>query len=527
LEARAPKEGARIDVGGQPPSVPQSESEPEQFFDLSLDLLCVVGFDGYFKRVNPSLERTFGYSSRELLSRPFLEFTHPDDVQPSRDVLAELLRGNDVIGFESRIVCPDGSVRWLQWNTRTMPERGVVYGVARDVTDRRQADDELREAQRTAEASVDELRVLAEEQAALRRVAELVARDAAPEEVFEAVAIEASGLLDKDSTALLRYDRDGGTTIVAVRGGPIQVGMRVPTEGDGIAASVLRTGRASRIDSYRGLHGPAVDLAREIGMLAAVGAPIVAAGRLWGAIVVLTPGRPLPGGTEDRLAQFAKLVAAAIGNAESRTELTASRARIVAAADDERRRVVRDLHDGAQHRLVNTVITLKLARQALEDQADGAPALVSEALDHAQQATDELRELAHGILPGVLTHGGLRAGAAALASRTPVPVAIDVTVGRLPAAVEATAYFVVAEALTNVAKHARAGHAEVTARIEHDTLEVQVRDDGVGGAQHAGTGLVGLADRLAVLDGRLRVESPADGGTVVEAAIPLAGSGRP
>jgi PAS domain S-box-containing protein len=490
--------------------VPQSESELEQFFDLSLDLLCIAGFDGYFKRVNPSLERTFGYSSRELLSRPFLEFTHPDDVQSSRDVRAELLRGNDVIGFENRVVRADGAVRWLQWNTRTMPERGIVYGVARDVTDRRRAEDELR--------------ILAEEQAALRRVAELVARDAAPEEVFEAVAVEASGLLDRDSTALARYDHDRFATIVAARGGPTQVGMRVPTEGDGVAASVRRTGRATRIDSYRGLHGPAVDLAHEIGMRAGVGAPIVAAGRLWGLIVVLTSARPLPGGTEDRLAQFAELVAAAIGNAESRTELTASRARIVAAADEERRRVVRDLHDGAQHRLVQTVLTLNMARRALQEHEDAAPALVGQALHHAEQATVELRELAHGILPGVLTHGGLRAGAAALAERTPVPVALDVSVGRLPAVVEATAYFVVAEALTNVAKHARAGHAEVTARIEHGTLEVEVRDDGVGGAQREGSGLVGLADRLAALEGRLRVESRADGGTVVAAAIPLAGS---
>ena len=151
---------------------------------------------------------------------------------------------------------------------------------------------------------------------------------------------------------------------------------------------------------------------------------------------------------------------------------------------------------------------------------------MTEALDHAERATAELRELAHGILPAVLTSGGLRAGVDALASRMPVPVEIDVSVGRLPAAVEATAYFVVAEALTNVAKHARAGHAEVMARIEDGTLAVQVRDDGVGGARPDGSGLVGLADRLAALDGRLRVESPADGGTLIAAAIPLAGSVR-
>jgi signal transduction histidine kinase len=194
----------------------------------------------------------------------------------------------------------------------------------------------------------------------------------------------------------------------------------------------------------------------------------------------------------------------------------------VAAADAERRRVVRDLHDGAQQRLVHTMITLRLAQSAVQNEKD-VSALLAEGLDHAEGATAELRELVHGILPAALTQGGLDAGVDALASRMPVPVEIDVSVGRLPAAIEATAYFVVAEALTNVAKHARAGLAEVTARIEDGTLGVQVRDDGVGGARADGSGLIGLADRLAAVDGRLRVESPDDGGTLVAAAIPLPG----
>jgi signal transduction histidine kinase len=167
------------------------------------------------------------------------------------------------------------------------------------------------------------------------------------------------------------------------------------------------------------------------------------------------------------------------------------------------------------------VITLKLARQALQAERDTAPALVEEALGHAEEATVEVRELAHGILPSVLTHGGLRAGVDALAARMPLPVETDVSVDRLPAPVEATAYFVVAEALTNVAKHARARHAAVTAHVEEGALRLHVRDDGVGGARSDGSGLVGLADRLAVLDGRLQIDSPADGGTLVAATIPL------
>jgi PAS domain S-box-containing protein len=521
-----------IDVGREPPSVPHSESELEELFDLSLDLLCIAGFDGYFKRVNRAFERTLGYPSQELLSRPWLDFVHPDDVQSSRDVLAYLLRGNDVIGFEHRIICADGSVRWLQWNTRTMPERGFVYGAARDVTDRRRADAELREAQRMVEGSRDELRVLAEEQAALRRVATLVAHEASSAEVFAAVAEEVGRLLRVDSTAVVRYEPDATATLVGDLGehdAAIPVGTNVTLERENVEGNVVAlvrdTGRPARIDDFAKAPGALAAYTRTLGIRSAVGTPIVVEGRLWGAMFALSRrAEPLPADTEARIGEFTELVATAISNIQARSELAASRARIVAATDAERRRVVRDLHDGAQQRLIHTILTLKLASDALQKEEDDGPALVTEALDHAQQATSELRELAHGILPGVLTHGGLRAGVEALASRMPVPVENGVAVGRLPAAVESTAYFVVSEALTNVAKHACAKHAKVTARIEDGTLAVQVRDDGVGGARPDGSGLVGLADRLAALDGQLRVETPAHGGTVIAAAIPLAGS---
>jgi signal transduction histidine kinase len=276
------------------------------------------------------------------------------------------------------------------------------------------------------------------------------------------------------------------------------------------------------LDNYRDATGPLAEEIREEGIRSAVGTPIIVEDRLWGLIAAGSrQDLPLAPDTEARLASFTELVATAIANAEARTEVAASRARLVAATEDERRRVVRDLHDGAQQRLVHTIVTLKLASQALEQDEEATPELVHEALDNAERANVELRELARGILPAILTRGGLRAGVGALASRTPVPLEIDVSVGRLPTAVEATAYFVIAEALTNVAKHARAAHAEVMARVEDDTLAVYVRDDGVGGARAEGSGLVGLADRVAALDGRLRIESPAEGGTLVAAAIPL------
>jgi GAF domain-containing protein len=368
---------------------------------------------------------------------------------------------------------------------------------------------------------------LAEEQAALRRVATLVAHGTRPEEVFAAVVEEVGRLLAVDLATMGRYEHDGTFAIVATWGGGgehVPVGSRWPLGGQNLGTLVFETGGPARIDNLADATGPLPEGIRDDGARSAVGTPILVEGRLWGLIATASSqDQPLPPDTEARLASFTAIVATAIANAEARTEVAASRARLVAATDDERRRVVRDLHDGAQQRLVHTIVTLELARLALQNEQEAVPALVDEALDNAQGANVELRELAHGILPAVLTRGGLRAGVDALASRMAVPVEIDVTEGRLPSAVEATAYFVVAEGLTNVAKHAQAGRAEVTARIEDGTLAVHVRDDGVGGARPQGSGLTGLADRLAALDGRLRVESPAGGGTLIAAAIPLLG----
>jgi GAF domain-containing protein len=368
---------------------------------------------------------------------------------------------------------------------------------------------------------------LVDEQAALRRVATLVAEEAAPSEVFETVTREVGILSGADLARMERYDSED--SVIGVAGWSrsdapeLAVGTRFSLEGASIAAMVREASRPVRVDSFAGARGPIAEEAQALGIRSSVGCPIVVDGRLWGVIAASSKTETrFPPGTESQIAEFTELVATAIANTEARAEVAASRARIAAAGDAERRRVVRDLHDGAQQRLVHTIVTLKMAQQALQNEDGEVPSLVTEALDNAELATVELRELTHGILPTVLTRGGLRAGVEALASRMPVPVEMDVSVGRLPAAVEATAYFVVAEALTNVAKHAQAGHAEVTALIEDGTVRVQVRDDGAGGALTGGSGFLGLADRLAVLDGELRVESPVDGGTLVAAEIPVA-----
>jgi signal transduction histidine kinase len=371
---------------------------------------------------------------------------------------------------------------------------------------------------------------LAEEQAALRRVATLVARGALPEEVFAAVVAEVGHLLGVDVASLGRYEPDGTLTFVATLGAadPFPAGSRPRLGGNNLGTIVFETGRPARIDRYgETSSGPLGVGVREAGIRSSVATPIMVEGSLWGVIAAgSTREGPLPADAEDRLASFTDLVATAVGNVQSRAALVDSRARIVAAVDESRRRIERDLHDGAQQRLVHAVIVQKLALRALANGDAKASELLAEALRHSEQANAELQELAHGILPAALTRGGLRAGVEALVSRVSLPVSVDVPGERLPAGVEATAYFVVSEALTNVVKHARAARAQVTALVEREELRVEVRDDGIGGARGGyGTGLGGLEDRVAAVGGRLLLESPPGAGTRVCALLPVLDAG--
>jgi signal transduction histidine kinase len=367
---------------------------------------------------------------------------------------------------------------------------------------------------------------LAEEQAALRRVAMLVARGSAPEEVFAAVTDEVERLLGLETAAMIRYESDGTRTVVAISGRLTHlfpVGERVELGGKNVSTLVFETGRPARLNSYADASGYLGDTLRQNGMRQAVGAPIIVEGRLWGAMNAGSAAEhPLPADTETRLVSFTELVATAVANAESRAALAASRARIVAAADESRRRIQRDLHDGAQQRLVHAVIGLKLASRALNNGDANATELVAEALRHAEQANAELRELVHGILPVALTTDGLGGGLDALVSRIPLPVTAHVSVGRLPATVEATAYFIVSEALTNVLKHAHADRAIVTVHADDRRLRMEIRDDGIGGADpQEGSGLIGLSDRVEALGGTLQLTSPTGGGTTLLIQLPV------
>jgi signal transduction histidine kinase len=373
------------------------------------------------------------------------------------------------------------------------------------------------------ENSRDELASLLAEQAALRRVATVVARGAAPADVFALTATEVCRLLGTDVTALFRYEPDATANLVALETDVdlgIHVGSRVPHDGDSAVGAVFRTGRASRQDDFDHARGALADIARSVQVRSSVGAPIVVEGRLWGVAVASSRRETLPADTERRLVDFTELVATAIANADGRAQLDASRARLLTAGDDARRRIVRDLHDGAQQRLVHTIVALKLAQSARQN-GESLDGLIAEALDHSEQANAELRELAHGMLPLTLGRGGLRAGVEALVSRLRVPVDVAVPGERLAPEIEASAYFVVSESLTNVVKHSQAGRAAVKAWVEDEVLHVDVWDDGIGGARGYGNGLLGLNDRLAALGGRLRVESPPDGGTRVSATLPL------
>jgi PAS domain S-box-containing protein len=369
------------------------------------------------------------------------------------------------------------------------------------------------------------LRRLAEEQAGLRRVATLVAEGAPPREVFDAVIVEVGAFIGADNILMSRYENEREVTVLAHRGpmaAGLPAGTRVSFDGDNIHSRVHPTRRPARIE-WALAHGTIARIANQAGVRAGVGVPVIVEGELWGVMVAgWTAVDSAPAGAESQMAKFIDLLETAIANADTRDQLKASRVRVLTEADDARRRVVRDLHDGAQQRLVHSIITVKLAQRALAETDSSAAKLLDEALAQAEQANVELRELAHGILPPVLTRGGLRAGVDAVVSRIDLPVkTVDITGERFAAEIEASAYFIVAEALTNVVKHAQATAAEVKAWVEDGELRLEIVDDGVGGADVTGHGLLGLSDRATVLGGSFGVGMSPSGGTVVMASLPL------
>jgi PAS domain S-box-containing protein len=650
-------------------------------FDLSHDAFCIAGFDGYLKRANPAFARSLGYTLEELLARPFMDNVYPDDVESVQALLAELATGSDTVGFECREVCADGSVRWFEWSTSSRPEDGVVYGVARDVTDRRMANAELGALRRVAtlaaegvapaelfamvaeevarvvnvprvsvaryeldatatdcasfppnapatsvdnrwslegtnvlklvrtsceSARIDDyaqldgelaeavrrvgirstvgvpimvagrlwgammvstkepdplpngteaqlasftellataianaesreaLGRLADEQTALRRVATLVARGTPPSEVFAAVANEMARCLHAANVTVSRFD-DDMVTIVAVAAlapgiqhAPLVGIRRTLSEGDNIATRVFQTGRPARLEGLEFQNAPGLVAAwlRKTGLRSTVAVPIIVDGGVWGmAALGSSRPEPMPPDTEARMSDFADLVGTAITNAATRAELIASRARIVAAADEGRRRLERDLHDGAQQRLVALGLQTRLAEAAVPPEMQALKQQLCDIVSALTGVSVDLQDISRGIHPAILSKGGLPTALKTLARRSAIPVTLDLTIDqRLQDSVEVGAYYVVSEALTNAAKHSRATQVAVSGQTNDHTLSLSIHDDGIGGADMGnGSGLVGLADRVEALGGRMRIKSPVGRGTSLEVTIPLDG----
>jgi signal transduction histidine kinase len=367
-----------------------------------------------------------------------------------------------------------------------------------------------------------EIGQLLDQQAALRRVATLVAREWSPTELFAVVVEEVRRVLGVPLVTMARYEPDG-TALQLV--GPFPAGTRWSLDDPSVLALVWQTRRPARINDWSGLEGQVAEAVRALGIRSSVGVPIVVAGRLWGAMVVSSAElQPLAEGTKARLADFTELVATAIANAEARSELIASRARIVTAADETRRHIERDLHDGAQQRLVSLGLELRMMKNSVPLELPQLRNEVEHVADGLAAVLDELQEMSRGIHPAILTTAGLAPALRGLARRSAVPVELELELridGRLPEQVEVAAYYLVSEALTNAAKHAHASVVHVGLAVADDTVRIVIRDDGVGGADPAGgTGLIGLRDRVEALGGTIELASPAGRGTSLAVTIP-------
>jgi signal transduction histidine kinase len=378
-------------------------------------------------------------------------------------------------------------------------------------------------------ASEARARELAEEQASLRRVATLVAEGAKSEAVFSAVAHEVAHVFGVQHVTVCRYEPDSILVLSsfepAAAPPPFPAGRRLPLDVPSLPATVHRTGKPARIDDFTAPHGPYV-AARQAGFTAAVGVPIVVDGTVWGAVnIASTRNERLLPDAEERLARFTQLVATSVSNATMRQELAASRARVIAASDETRRRIERDLHDGAQQRLVTLGVALRRAEGKIPAGLDTLRSEVTRISEGLTTAVEDVRELSRGIHPSILTEGGLAPALKALGRRSAVRVKLEMGFEhRLPDQVEVAAYYTVSEALTNASKHANATRVWVSLRIDHDTLRLSIRDDGVGGADaNRGSGLTGLRDRIEALGGKIQIESPSGSGTLIEGEIPIAG----
>ena len=452
-----------------------------------------------------------------------------DNYAADRGVVAEGARKR---GIGSAVGCPV-VVRSDTWGALVIATSGARP--CPPETERRIAQfaDLVATAIGNAEARAEVSR-LANEQAALRRVATLVAQGARPAEVFAAVSEEVGRLFGSDTASVVRFEYDHPAIVIVGASSNLKariLGTRLDIDEPLAAAEVFRTGRSARIDNWDlAARTSAVgDEIRRLGVASTVASPIVVEGRRWGTISVASTGEPLPLDAGERLERFSELVATAVANTDSRLELAASRKRIVAASDEARRRIERDLHDGTQQRLVSLGLAMRAAEAAVGDDRPDLRDELSRLASGLGDAVTELQEISRGIHPVILGQGGLGPALRTLARRSTIPVELDVTTDvRLPDQVEVAAYYVASEALANAGKHARASRIDIRLRRGDGALHLEIRDDGVGGAApQRGSGLVGLGDRVEALGGSIRVESPPGEGTRIAVELPVELEDRP
>ncbi|WP_245547990.1 GAF domain-containing protein [Nocardia pneumoniae] len=504
-----------------------SRKELERFFALTSELLGIGDGTG-FSRVNPAFTHVLGYNDDQLRHLPLTDLIHADDRARTRGVLADVLANDATAQWEARCLRADGTERWLEWSI--VGDQGTLFATARDVTERRQEQNRLQEAQRQLEHSHAKASALARQQTALRRVATVVARRADPADVCPLVVTELANSLDIEHVSVVRYEPPHSCLVVAAYdhnevGDKLTVGERLRLGGNNVSTRVFETGRPAEVEDYDDPEGPIADRLRRLGLRSGLGVPIEVDNRLWGALVIAAT-RPEPVNAENRIraTDFADLIATAIYNSETRAALTASRARIVAAADQARRGIERDLHDGAQQRIVSLGLELRAAEAAVPPDNPDLRRQLGQLVDGLSQLYTDLQELSRGIHPAILSRGGLAPALKALARRSQTPVRLDVALARrLPESVEVAAYYVVAEALTNTTKYARATEIHLHAGLTDSHLELGITDNGIGGAtMGAGSGLIGLKDRVEALDGTLEVLSTTGTGTTISARIPVA-----
>jgi len=500
--------------------------------ETTQSLVCVLDGEGRILSFNEACERATGFAADEVVGRDAREFViPPEEVEAFGDVLASVWESARPSPQVGHWMTQTGDRRLIAWTNKPVlgtdgsPAYLVTSGL--DITEHELASAELKAVEGNLEVKLAEVARLAQEQTSLRRVATLVATEAEPERVFEAVSEQCARVLGTGSAAVFRFEGDGAVVVGRFDRegiGAFPLGATAPLDGGSAIATVYRTGNPARIDDYSEVVGEVAEIMRRTGARFTIAAPILVAGKIWGAVAVTSRTvEKSPGEGETRLRDFSELVSLAVASAEARAQLRASRTRIVQAADEDRRRLERNLHDGAQQRLVSSRLALRLAREKLESDSELTAELLESAGTELDGALGELRELARGIHPGILTEGGLRAAIEALAERAPLPALVAGTPAEaLPEPVEIAAYYVVAEALANVVKHAEATSVTVSVSRDEDDVVVTVRDDGRGGADPArGSGLVAVRDRAEALGGSLEVESPPGEGTLVRAVLPV------